>query len=184
VGGSRLMSKISIRFYNNHEVRAVWKDDESMWYLAIVDIVAAITESVSPRKYWSVLKTRLKKQGNELATSCSQLKLMASDGKRYHTDCISQSKLTEFVKLLPGKSSMDFLDWFTYSDNTLDGQSRKKAYELFESGILKSLEPGSIKCLQQYMPTSLEVCIRLLVNCAAKTSAKAVSRLQTAGIFQ
>jgi len=143
------MSKISIRFYNNHEVRAVWKDDESMWYLAIVDIVAAITESVSPRKYWSVLKTRLKKQGNELATSCSQLKLMASDGKRYHTDCISQSKLTEFVKLLPGKSSMDFLDWFTYSDNTLDGQSRKKAYELFESGILKSLEPGSIKCLQQ-----------------------------------
>jgi len=92
------MNKVSIRFYNNQEVRAIWKDDESMWYLAIVDVVAAITRSAAPRKYWSVLKTRLKKQGNELATNCSQLKLMATDGKRYNTDCISQSSLTELVK--------------------------------------------------------------------------------------
>jgi len=120
-----------------------------MWYLAIVDVVGAITKSEAPRKYWSVLKTRLKKQGNELATNCSQLKLTATDGKKYLTDCISQSRLTELVKLLPNKNAIDFLDWFTYADNTIDGQSRQKAYDLFESGILNKLEPGSIKCLQQ-----------------------------------
>ena len=59
----------------DYEVRTIWNQDESMWYLAIVDVVGAITHSEGPRKYWSVLKTRLKKQGNELATNCSQLKL-------------------------------------------------------------------------------------------------------------
>ena len=53
------------------------------------------------------------------------------------------------VKAIPNKRSTDFLDWFTYSDNTIDGQSRKKAYSLFESGMLNSLDPGSVKCLQQ-----------------------------------
>jgi len=143
------MSKVSIRFYNDHEVRAIWNEENSMWYLAIVDVVGAITQSESPRKYWSVLKTRLKKQGNELATNCSQLKLTASDGKKYLTDCVSQNQLIELVKLLPSKNAMDFLDWFTYSDNTIDGQSRKKAYTLFESNILETIPEGTTKGLQQ-----------------------------------
>ena len=80
---------------------------------------------------------------------CTQLKLTAADGKKYATDCFIQDDITELVKAIPSKRSTDFLDWFTYSDNTIDGQSRKKAYSLFESGMLNSLEPGSIKCLQQ-----------------------------------
>ena len=143
------MSKISIRFYNDREVRAVWDEENSKWWFSAVDIVAAITDSPNPRKYWSVLKTRLKKDNNELTTKCSQLKLTAADGKKYATDCFIQDDITELVKAIPSKRSSDFLDWFTYSDNTIDGQSRKKAYSLFESGILNSLEPGSIKCLQQ-----------------------------------
>ena len=143
------MSKVSIRFYNDHEVRAIWDEEKSQWWFSAVDIVAAITESPNPRKYWSVMKTRMKKAGSELTTKCSQLKLTAADGKRYATDCFIQNDITELVKAIPSKRSTDFLDWFTYSDNTIDGQSRKKAYSLFESGMLNSLEPGSIKCLQQ-----------------------------------
>ena len=93
------------------------------------------------------MKTRMKNARSELTTKCSQLKLTAVDGKKYATDCYIQDDITELVKAIPSKRSADFLDWFTYSDNTVDGQSRKKAYSLFESGMLNSLEPGSIKCL-------------------------------------
>ena len=69
------MNKKSIRFYKDHEVRAVWDEEKSTWWFSIVDIVGAITDSPNPRKYWSVLKSRLKKAGNELTTRCSQLKI-------------------------------------------------------------------------------------------------------------
>ena len=143
------MTKISIRFYNDREVRAIWDEKKSKWWFSAVDIVAAITDSPNPRKYWSVLKTRLKKAGDKLTTTCSQLKLTAADGKKYATDCYIQDDIIALVKAIPSKKGADFLDWFTYNDNTIDGQSRKKAYSLFESGILNNLEPGSIKCLQQ-----------------------------------
>ena len=143
------MTKISIRFYNDREVRAIWDEEKSKWWFSAVDIVAAITDSPNPRKYWSVLKTRLKKAGDKLTTTCSQLKLTAADGKKYATDCYIQDDIIALVKAIPSKKGTDFLDWFTYNDNTIDGQSRKKAYLLFESGILNNLEPGSIKCLQQ-----------------------------------
>ena len=143
------MAKMSIRFYNDREVRAIWDEEHSKWWFSAVDIVAAITDSPNPRKYWSVLKTRLKRGNNELTTKCSQLKLTATDGKKYATDCFIQDDIIALVKAIPSKKGTDFLDWFTYNDNTIDGQSRKKAYSLFESGILNNLEPGSIKCLQQ-----------------------------------
>lgn len=143
------VQKISFRFYNDHEVRAVWKDDVHKWFFPAVDIIAAITESDSPRKYWSVLKLRLKKQGNELATNCSQLKILAVDGKRYNTDCITMDQVTELAKVIPSKNAIHFLDWLTYSDNTIDGQSRKKAYTLFESNLLDTIPEGIVKGLQQ-----------------------------------
>lgn len=114
------MSKISIRFYKDHQVRAVWDEEHNHWWLAhqarqpqhsIVDIVADITESPNPRKYWSVLKTRLKKDNNELTTKCSQLKLTAADGKKYATDCLAQDDITALVKLIPSKKTTDCLDW-------------------------------------------------------------------------
>ena len=139
------MTKISIRFYNDREVRAIWDEEKSKWWSA-TDIVAAITESPNPRKYWSVLKTRLKKDYIELTTKCSQLKLTAADGKKYATDCFMQDDIMDLVKAIPSKRSADFLDWFTYSDNTIDGQSLKKAYSLYESGLLNTMEPESVKC--------------------------------------
>ena len=141
--------KTSIRFYNDREVRAVWDESQNKWWFSAVDIVAAITESPNPRKYWSVLKTRLRKAGNKLTTKCSQLKMTAADGKKYATDCVSQDDITELVKLIPSKKTADFLDWFTYSDNTIDGKSRKKAYELWESHLVEDSDVGSTKGLQQ-----------------------------------
>ena len=143
------MSKKSIRFYKDHEVRAVWDEELSKWWFSIVDIVGAITDSPNPRKYWSVLKTRLKKAGSELTTRCSQLKMTAADGKKYATDCFAQDDIIHVVRAIPSSKTEDFLDWFVYSDNTIDGQSKKKAYTLMESGILDSMKPGTVKCLQQ-----------------------------------
>ena len=143
------MSKQSIRFYHDHEVRAVWDEEHSKWWFSIVDITKAITESPNPRKYWSVLKSRLKKSNNELTTKCSQLKLSASDGKKYKTDCYAQEDILDIVKAFPSKKTDDFLDWFTYSDNTIDGRSKKKAYTFIESNMVADKDIGTIKALQQ-----------------------------------
>ncbi|MCK9272392.1 Fic family protein [Candidatus Gracilibacteria bacterium] len=142
-------NKISIRFFDNKEVRAIWNDIQSKWWYSVVDVIAILTGSANPRKYWSVIKTRLKKEGNQLTTKCSQLKLISADGKKYATDCFSQDDIIEVVKLIPGKKSIKFLDWFTYSDNSIDGQSKLKAYNLFESSLIDSIEVGTIKGLQQ-----------------------------------
>lgn len=143
------MSKQSTRFYHDHEVRAVWDEEHSKWWFSIVDITKAITESPNPRKYWSVLKSRLKKSNNELTTKCSQLKLSASDGKKYKTDCYAQEDILDIVKAFPSKKTDDFLDWFTYSDNTIDGRSKKKAYTFIESNMVADKDIGTIKALQQ-----------------------------------
>lgn len=78
-----------------------------------------------------------------------QLKLMSTDGKMYLTDCFSQDDIIDVVKLIPGKNAIKFLDWFTYSDNSIDGQSKLKAYNLFESSMIHSIEVGTSKGLQQ-----------------------------------
>lgn len=143
------MSKISFRFYKDHEVRAIWNDEENKWYFSIVDIVAAITESPRPRVYWGTVKNRQKADYGQLYSKCIQLKLLAADGKHYATDCFAQEDVEDVVKTLPSKNTVDFLDWFTYSDNTIDGRSRKKAYTLWESDIVAGRDVGKVKSLQQ-----------------------------------
>ena len=143
------MSKISIRFYKDREVRAVWDEDKSQWYFSIVDIVAAITESPRPRVYWGTVKNRQKEEHSQLYSKCIQLKLTSADGKKYATDCFAQEDIEAVVKTLPAKNTMDFLDWFTYSDNSIDGQSRKKAYTLWESNLVAEEDVGKVKALQQ-----------------------------------
>ena len=144
-----MSNKISIRFFNDREVRAAWDDSANQWLFSVADIVGVLTESVNPRKYWSVLKSRLKKTNPKLTTNCSQLKMTASDGKRYLTDCLTQQDILILIEHIPSRHAAKFIKWFTYSDDTIDGKSRTKAYALFESGILSSMEPGTVKCLQQ-----------------------------------
>jgi hypothetical protein len=64
-----------IQLFNDKKIRTIWDDELEKWYFSIVDVIGILTDSPNPRKYWSVLKTRLKSEGSELTTNCSQLKL-------------------------------------------------------------------------------------------------------------
>ena len=146
------MSKISISFFNDREVRAVWDEENSKWWFNVVDIIGVLNEQddyTKNRNYWKYLKNKLRKENDQLVSATNQLKLAASDGKRYLTDTLDSDGVIALAKNFPNSRSNEFLDWFLYSDNTIDGQSKKKAYTLFESGLLDSLEVGSMKCLQQ-----------------------------------
>ena len=144
--------KESIRFFNDREVRAVWDEEHSKWWFSVLDIIAAINEQddyQKTRNYWKYLKTKLRKENSQLVSTTNQLKLKASDGKSYKTDTFDAEGVTLLAKHINNTKATNFLDWFLYSDNTIDGQSKKKAYQLFESGILKTVDPGTITCLQQ-----------------------------------
>lgn len=144
--------KKSIRIYNDREVRAVWDDAGSKWWFSVLDIVAAINREpdyAKTRNYWKFLKAKLKQAKDELVSATTQLRLKAADGKRYLSDVLDADGVIALAKKIPNERATAFLDWFLYSDNTVDGQSKKKAYTLCESGLLKNLEPGTVKCLQQ-----------------------------------
>ena len=141
--------KLSIRFFNDHEVRAVWDDDGCKWWFSAVDVVAILSGSSNPGNYWYVLKNRLKKAGNQLLTNCKGFRLIAPDGKHHATDCLDSEGIIALARCFPKRKTDGFLDWFLYSDNSVDGQSKKKAHALFESGLLAAMEPGTVKCLQQ-----------------------------------
>ena len=146
------MDKVSIRFYKDHEVRAVWSEEDNKWFFSVLDVIGAINEQpdyAKTRNYWKYLKTKLRKEGNELVSATNQLKLRAADGKRYNTDMMDAEGISALAKAIPNQKATAFLDWFVYSDSSIDGQSKKKAYTLVESGLLDSLEPGTIECLQQ-----------------------------------
>ena len=144
--------KKSIRFFNDREVRAVWDEEHSKWWFSVLNIIAAINEQDDYQKtgnYWKYLKTKLKKENNALVSVTNRFKMQAPDGKQRLTDMLDGEGVILLAKVIPNVKAMGFLDWFTYSDNTIDGQSKKKAYQLFESRILQTSEPGSVKCLQQ-----------------------------------
>lgn len=147
-----MTNKISIRFFEDKEVRAVWDDESSKWWFNVIDVVAILNEQTDYTKsgnYWRWLKRKLKLGNNQLVSATHGFKFLAPDGKKRLSDTLDSDGVIELAKNFPNTKSMKFLDWFLYSDNTIDGQSKKKAYTLFESGLLNSLEAGSIKCLQQ-----------------------------------
>ena len=130
--------KVSIRFYKDHEVRAVWSEEENKWFFSVLDVIGAINEQddyAKTRSYWKYLKNKLKQEGNEVVSATNQLKLLAPDAKRRLTDVLDAEGVTALAKAIPNQKALAFLDWMTYSDNTIDGQSRKKAYTLFESNL-------------------------------------------------
>lgn len=144
--------KISIRFFNDHEVRAIWDDENSKWWFSVLDIVGVLNEETDytkVRNYWKYLKAKLKKEKNQLVSGTTQLKLTAADGKKYKTDTLDSEGIIELSKSFPNKKATKFLDWFLYSDNSIDGQSKKKAYALFESSLVNEFEVGTTKGLQQ-----------------------------------
>jgi hypothetical protein len=101
----------SIKLFENKHVRSQWDAEREAWYFSIVDVVAVLTESPNPRKYWSVLKTRLKKEGSQLATNCSQLKMLSADGKNYLTDVADTEQLLRLIQSIPSPKAEPFKQW-------------------------------------------------------------------------
>ena len=147
-----MADKISIRFFGDREVRAVWDNKNSKWWFSVLDIIGVLRDEndyAKNRNYWKYLKARLKKENDELVSHATQLKLTASDSKRYLTDCFDYDGIIELSKSFPSKKANRFIEWFTYSDETIDGKSKSKAYALFESSLLEAIEVGTVKGLQQ-----------------------------------
>lgn len=145
-------TKISIRFFDDREVRAVWDEENAKWWFSVLDIVGVLNEEndyTKTRNYWKYLKTKLKKENIQLVSDTTQLKLYAPDGKKRLTDTLDSNRIIELASHFPNNKANKFLDWFLYSDNSIDGQSKKKAYTLFEGNILDSIETGTAKGLQQ-----------------------------------
>ena len=145
-------AKISIRFFDDREVRAVWDNQNSRWLFSVLDIVALLTDQddyTKTRNYWKYFKAKLKKENSELVSATTQLKLLASDGKRYLTDMLDYNGIIALGKEFPGKKANRFIEWFTYSDESIDVKSKTKAYALFESSFINSLEVGTTKGIQQ-----------------------------------
>jgi len=87
-----------IKVFEDKEVRKEWNEQEQDWYVAIVDVVSVLTDSVDPGAYWRKLKERLKKEGNETVTSCHALKMKAADGKMRSTDVANTKQLLRLIQ--------------------------------------------------------------------------------------
>ena len=145
-------TKKSIRFYNDRQVRAVWDDEQDKWWFSATDIVRAINDEPDYTKagnYWRWLKKKLTTEGIQLVSGTHGFKFEAPDGKQRTADVMDAESVQVLAKNYPNNRAMAFLDWFTYSDNTIDGQSRKKAYTFWESNLVADKEVGTTKALQK-----------------------------------
>lgn len=146
------MQKISIRFFDDREVRAIWDDEQNKWWFSVLDIVSVLTNQddyTKSRNYWKYLKAKLKKEKSEVVSITTQLKFIAPDGKRRMSDVLDYKGIIALGKTFPGTKANRFIEWFTYNDETIDGKSRIKAYALFESSFINHIEVGTAKGLQQ-----------------------------------
>ncbi|MBO7614095.1 MAG: Bro-N domain-containing protein [Bacilli bacterium] len=102
-----------IKLFEDKKVRVSWNDEEQDWYFSVVDVVSVLNECEyqTARKYWSVLKTRLKQEGNESTTICSQLKMESPDGKKYLTDVANAEGILRIIQSIPSKKAEPFKMW-------------------------------------------------------------------------
>lgn len=144
--------KISIRFFDDREVRALWDEQNAKWWFSVLDVVAVLTDQndySKARNYWKYLKAKLKKENSEVVSVTTQLKILAPDGKKRLSDMLDYKGIVALGKQFPGKKANRFIEWFTFSDESIDGKSKTKAYALFESSFIDSIEVGTTRGLQQ-----------------------------------
>ncbi len=103
----------SIILFDQKEVRRYWDEDEEEWYFSIIDIVNILTDSTNPRRYWSDMKSKLKQEGSEVYENIVQLKLPASDGKKYNTDCFNTEDLLRTIQSIPSPKAEPFKVWLS-----------------------------------------------------------------------
>jgi len=145
-------NKISIRFFDNREVRAIWDDENNKWWFSVLDIISLLTNQddySKTRNYRKYLKAKFKKENNQLVSITTQLRFMAPDWKKRLADVFDYDWIISLWKTFPWIKANRFLEWFTYSEETIDWKSKIKAYALFESTFIDSIEVWTIKWLQQ-----------------------------------
>lgn len=144
--------KTSIRFFDDREVRAIWDEENAKWWFSVLDIVSVLTDQndyTKTRNYWKYFKAKLKKEKSQVVSATNQLKVIAPDGKMRLTDMLDYNGIIALGKEFPSKKANRFIDWFTYSDESIDGKSKTKAYALFESSFINNIDIGTTKGLQQ-----------------------------------
>ena len=97
--------------FEDKEIRSIWDSEKEEYFFSVVDVIGALTDSKEPRKYWSVLKNRLKKEGSELTTFCSQLKMLASDGKMRLRDVLDTKGILRLIESVPSPKAEPFKVW-------------------------------------------------------------------------
>lgn len=140
-----MKEKTSIRYYKNKPVRSRFDSQTSSWMVCATDLINATIDTSNPKIYWYAIKRR----HSEVVTNCKQLKMTASDGKVYSTDCLNFKGIVMLADILPGKQRTEVLNWIGGGNDPLDEQSKRKAYQLFNSGIINDIEVGTTKGLQQ-----------------------------------
>lgn len=101
----------NIKVFEDKKIRTEWDAEKEDWYFSVVDVVAALTDSVDPTAYWRKLKQRLKEEGNETVTNCHALKMIAKDGKSRLTDVVNTKDLLRLVQSIPSKKAEPFKLW-------------------------------------------------------------------------
>ena len=145
-------AKISIRFFDDREVRAVWDEENAKWCFSVLDIVGVLTDQndySKNRNYWKYLKAKLKKENSQVVSATTQLKFLAPDGKKRLSDMLDYQGIIALGKEFPSKKANRFIECFTYSEESIDGKSKTKAYALFESSFIDNIEVGTSNGLQQ-----------------------------------
>ena len=139
------MIKHSIRYFNNKPVRAVWDNDNCLWWYSAVDFISILVEPNSPRRYWNNVKVR----NPELSPFCGQLKLYADDGKKYLSDVINEEGVRLLLTIIPSKYKKAIQDWIKGLLDPIDERSKKKAYEFYKTELIEEDEIGKIVALQK-----------------------------------
>jgi len=104
--------KQQIKFFENSKIRSVWSEADQKWYFSVIDVVAALTESVNPRDYWFKMKKRVHSEdGIELSTICRRFKMVAPDGKMRETDAADVKALFRIIQSIPSPKAEPFKQW-------------------------------------------------------------------------
>ena len=101
----------NIKIFEDKKIRTVWNEEQEDWYFSVVDVIAVLTDSIQPRKYWNDLKRKLKQEGSQLSEKIGQLKLQSSDGKFYNTDVVNTKDLLRLVQSIPSPKAEPFKVW-------------------------------------------------------------------------
>lgn len=147
-----ITNKVSIRFFDDRQVRAIWSDEHNKWFFSVVDIVGVLNDQddySKNRNYWKFLKSKISQDEPQLVSATNQLKLIAEDGRWRLTDVIDEEHVPVLAQHFHNTKASRFLYWLIHGEETIDSQSRSKAYTLFKSSLLDTIEVGTVKGLQQ-----------------------------------